>query len=32
MDRFGVFNMQDNNGKDCVVFMDDLRYSTAAQP
>jgi hypothetical protein len=29
LDRFGVFNMQDNNGKDCVVYLDDLRYTTA---
>lgn len=29
MDRFGVFNMQDNNGKDCVVYLDDLRYTTS---
>jgi hypothetical protein len=29
MDRFGIFNMQDNNGKDCEVFLDDLRYTTA---
>ena len=26
-DRFGVFNMQDNNGKDCVVYLDDLAYT-----
>ncbi|HEU4753605.1 MAG TPA: hypothetical protein VFU47_10900, partial [Armatimonadota bacterium] len=29
MDRFGVFNMQDNNGKDCLFYLDDLRYTTA---
>lgn len=28
MNRFGVFNMQDNNGKDCVFYLDDLRYTT----
>jgi hypothetical protein len=30
-DRFGMFNMQDNNGKDCLVYLDDLTY-TAAEP
>ena len=29
MDRFGVFNMQDNNWKDCLFYLDDLRYTTA---
>jgi hypothetical protein len=29
MNRFGVFNMQDNNGKDCLFYLDDLRYTTA---
>ena len=29
-DRFGMFNMQDNNGKDCVLYLDDLSYTTAA--
>jgi hypothetical protein len=29
-DRFGMFNMQDNNGKDCLVFIDDLKYTAAA--
>jgi hypothetical protein len=28
MDRFGVFNMQDNNGKDCLFYLDNLRYTT----
>jgi hypothetical protein len=28
IDRFGMFNMQDNNGKDCLVFLDDLTYTT----
>jgi hypothetical protein len=28
MDRFGVFNMQDNNGKHCEVYLDDLAYTT----
>lgn len=28
MDRFGIFNMQDNNGKDCLVYLDDLVYTT----
>ena len=27
-DRFGLFNMQDNNGKDCVLYLDDLSYTT----
>jgi hypothetical protein len=26
-DRFGLFNMQDNNGKDCVIYLDELRYT-----
>jgi len=30
MNRFGVFNMQDNNGKDCVFYLDDLQYTTSA--
>ncbi|MFN3650574.1 MAG: hypothetical protein ACK47B_13435 [Armatimonadota bacterium] len=29
MDRFGVFNMQDNNGKACVFYLDNLRYTSA---
>jgi hypothetical protein len=32
MDRCGVFNMQDNNGKDCLFSLDDLRYTTARPP
>jgi hypothetical protein len=32
MNRFGVFNMQDNNGKDCLFYLDDLRYTTARPP
>ena len=28
MDRFGAFNMQDNNGKDCLFYLDNLRYTT----
>ena len=27
MNRFGVFNMQDNNGKFCDVYLDDLEYT-----
>jgi hypothetical protein len=27
MDRFGLFNMQDNNGKHCEVYLDDLTYT-----
>ncbi len=27
MDRFGIFNMQDNNGKHCEVYLDDLTYT-----
>ena len=27
-DRFGLFNMQDNNGKDAVVYLGDLTYTT----
>jgi hypothetical protein len=26
-DRFGLFNMQDNNGKDCVIYLDELSYT-----
>ncbi len=28
-DRFGLFNMQDNNGKDSLVFLDDVSYTTS---
>jgi hypothetical protein len=31
LDRFGLFNMQDNNGKHSVVYLDNLCY-TAARP
>ena len=27
MNRFGMFNMQDNNGKFCEVYLDDLEYT-----
>ncbi len=27
MNRFGIFNMQDNNGKHCEVYLDDLVYT-----
>lgn len=26
-DRFGLFNMQDNNGKDCLLYLDDVTYT-----
>lgn len=26
-DRFGLFNMQDNNGKDCEIYLDELEYN-----
>lgn len=29
MNRFGVFNMQDNNGKECLSYLDNLSYTTA---
>lgn len=29
LDRFGIFNMQDNNGKHSVVYFDDLTYTSA---
>ncbi len=25
--RFGIFNMQDNNGKEALVYFDDLDYT-----
>ncbi len=28
MNRFGIFNMQDNNGKYCEVYLDDIEYSS----
>ena len=28
LDRFGLFNMQDNNGKHSVVYLDDLVFTT----
>jgi hypothetical protein len=28
MDRFGIFNMQDNNGKYCEVYLDDIEYTS----
>jgi hypothetical protein len=27
--RFGLFNMQDNNGKHSVIYLDDIRYTTS---
>jgi len=27
LNRFGIFNMQDNNGKHCEVYLDDLVYT-----
>jgi hypothetical protein len=32
LNRFGVFNMQDNNGKESLFYLDDLRYTTARPP
>ncbi|MBI4603234.1 MAG: hypothetical protein HY721_14870 [Planctomycetes bacterium] len=29
MNRFGVFNMQDSNGKHCEVYLDDLTYTSS---
>ena len=29
LDRFGIFNMQDNNGKHSVVYLDNLCYTSA---
>jgi hypothetical protein len=26
-DLFGLFNMQDKNGKDCVIYLDELSYT-----
>lgn len=28
-DRLGLFNMQDNNGKDCIIYLDELSYTVA---
>lgn len=28
LDRFGLFNMQDNNGKHSIVYLDDLVFTT----
>ncbi len=28
MNRFGIFNMQDNNGKYCEVYLDDIEYTS----
>jgi hypothetical protein len=30
-DRFGLFNMQDNNGKDCVMYLDELSYTAGGR-
>jgi hypothetical protein len=27
--RFGLFNMQDNNGKHSIIYLDDISYTTA---
>jgi len=32
MDRFGIFNMQDNNGKHSIIYLDDLSYTSADVP
>jgi hypothetical protein len=29
LDRFGICNMQDNNGKYSIVYLDDLYYTAA---
>jgi hypothetical protein len=29
LDRFGLFNMQDNNGKHSIIHLDDLCYTSA---
>jgi len=29
LDRFGVFNMQDNNGKHALIYFDDISYTSA---
>jgi len=29
LDRFGLFNMQDNNGKHSIVYLDDLTFTSA---
>jgi hypothetical protein len=29
MDRFGIFNMQDNNGKHSLIYLDDISYTSA---
>jgi hypothetical protein len=31
LNRFGVFNAQGNNGKFCVVYMDDVEFTAQAQ-
>jgi len=30
-DRFGLLNMQDNNGKDCVIYLDELSYTAGGR-
>ena len=32
MDRFGLFNMQDNNGKHSIVYLDDLTHYVGDAP
>jgi hypothetical protein len=32
LDRFGIFNMQDNNGKHSVVYLDDVVYTSSLAP
>ncbi len=30
LDRFGLFNMQDNNGKHSIIYLDNLCYTSAS--
>ncbi|MEX0678804.1 MAG: PEP-CTERM sorting domain-containing protein [Pirellulales bacterium] len=32
LNRFGIFNMQDNNGKHAVIYLDDISYTSALVP
>jgi hypothetical protein len=29
LNRFGIFNMQENNGKHAVIYLDDINYTSA---
>jgi len=29
LNRFGIFNMQDNNGKYCDAYLDDIEFTSA---